>query len=245
MNAISDFFARHRKVAFELSGGKDSTAALYALESWWPQMTVYWCNPGRPAPEVQQHVYRIAQHLPHFVEVPGRRNEVWAKDGWPSDLIPIHFVPFGQLVRGAPHGEPAIQGRYDCCTRSLMNPLHERVLADGNTGIVRGQKDADELKGSLRSGAVHEGIEYLYPIEGWSNERVLLWLANRKISLPESYQHLDVSPDCLDCTAWWGERRSVYLKERHPEEFKKYQIRLRYIRSAIAQHLDDLNKEVM
>lgn len=245
MRNLSDFFMRHDKVAFELSGGKDSTAALYYLRPWWPCMTVYWCNTGRPAPEVLAHVRRIAGQVDRFVEVQGRRDEVWREHGWPSDLIPINYVPFGQMVRGAPAEEPGIQGRYDCCTRSLMNPLHERVLADGNTGIIRGQKNSDALKGSLRSGSLHDGIEYLYPIEHWTDERVYNYLTKEGVTLPSSYDVLDVSPDCLDCTAWWGERRSHWLRERHPEEFEKYQIRLRYIRSAINEHLNELNKEVM
>ncbi len=70
-------------------------------------------------------------------------------------------------------------------------------------------------------------------------------LRENSIALPSSYDLINVSPDCLNCTAWWGERRSVFLRERHPEAFEKYQVRMRYIRNAIRAEMAALDKEVM
>jgi 3'-phosphoadenosine 5'-phosphosulfate sulfotransferase (PAPS reductase)/FAD synthetase len=236
-------FNRHERIALQVSGGKDSTAALFALRPWWQRLTVYWLNTGHAPPEVRQHVDRLAALVPAFREVAGRRDATWQARGWPADLVPVHFTPFGQKVRGT--HLPLIQGRYECCWHSLMEPLQERMAQDGITLIVRGQKNADCMKGPLRSGDIEDGFEVYYPLQQWTDQQVYAYLRKLGVQLPQSYDVLNVSPDCIDCTAWWGEQRSAWLRAQHPDEFREYQVHLKYIRHAIGEHLRELDSEVM
>ena len=67
--------------------------------------------------------------------------------GWPTDLLPAQNTPVGRMVSGR---ELRLQGRFDCCARSLMLPLHERMKHDGITLIVRGQRDEEYAAQPLR-----------------------------------------------------------------------------------------------
>jgi phosphoadenosine phosphosulfate reductase len=231
---------RHERIAFQFSGGKDSFAALLLLQEHWPQMTVYWTNTGDPVPEVLAMVDQVRALVPHFVEIAGRVNEQIAAHGLPSDLVPTTSAPTGLIAYG---GGVALQDRFNCCYHSLMLPMQERMVADGVTLIVRGQKSADVMKSPLRSGALHDGIELLFPIEHWTDTDVFDYL-NGNAFVPEYYEHLTASPDCLTCSAYWGESRATWLKTKHPEAYQVYQGKLDVIREAVMPHIALFNLEV-
>jgi phosphoadenosine phosphosulfate reductase len=232
--------ARHDSIAFQFSGGKDSLAALFLLKDHWPQMTVYWTNTGDPVPEVLEVVERVRALVPHFVEIAGRVNEQIAAHGLPSDLVPTTSAPTGLLAYG---GGVALQDRFNCCYHSLMRPMQERMAADGITLIVRGQKSADVMKSPLRSGALLDGIELLFPLEHWSDTDVFDYL-NGNAFIPDYYVYLNASPDCLTCSAYWGESRAIWLKAKHPEAYQVYQGKLDVIRDAVMPHIALFNLEV-
>jgi hypothetical protein len=83
--------------------------------------------------------------------------------------VPVDNTPVGRLVSG----RNIASSRYDCCARALMNPMHQRMLADGITLIIRGQRDDEYAKAPMRSGDVQPGIEVLYPMQHMSAEQ--LW----------------------------------------------------------------------
>lgn len=231
---------RHERIAFQFSGGKDSLAALMRLKSCWSRMTVYWTNTGDPVPEVLAVVDKVRALVPHFVEIAGRVNDQILAHGLPSDLVPTTSAPTGLLAYG---GGVALQDRFQCCYHSLMLPMQERMAADGITLIVRGQKSSDTMKSPLRSGALSNGIELLFPIEHWSDDQVFQYLDGSAF-VPEYYEQLKASPDCLTCSAYWGESRAAWLKDKHPEAYQVYQSKLDVIRDAVMPHIALFNLEV-
>lgn len=239
---VESAFARHENIAFEFSGGKDSTAALYLLRDYWSRMTVYWCA-ADPLPELREYVHKVAAGLPHFVEVPGALEAAIKEFGLPTDVIPFDCTVAAHQV-GAGSGM-LLQDRYSCCYRSIMVPAHRAVLESGATLIVRGQKDGDDIKGPLRSGDVEGGVELLYPIAGWSDRNVFDYLRLCGIQIPRYYaEGMSHSFDCAVCTAWVHEPRGSYLKKYYPDLFDEYRKRLAIVAGAAQVAVNNLIDEV-
>lgn len=237
---IESVLNRHERIAMQFSGGKDSLAALMQLQPYWGEMTVYWTNTGDPVPEVREVVERVREMVPNFVEIAGRVNEQIASAGLPSDLVPTSSTPVGLAAYGR---GVMLQDRFQCCYRSLMEPMQERMAQDGITLIIRGQKSVDVLKSPLRSGAIENGIELLFPLEDWTDDQVFAWLEEHAF-VPSYYQELSASPDCLTCSAYWSEGRAGWLKRKHPEAYDAYQAKLDVIRQQVMPHIALFNLEV-
>jgi phosphoadenosine phosphosulfate reductase len=233
---------RHARIALQVSGGRDSLACLYLLRPFWNRLTVYWCNTGDAYPETVEIMQHVAALVPHFVEIDGRQPDVVAGFGLPSDIVPASHTPIG--IMGGDSFGPLIQDRYSCCSRVFMLPLHERMVADGITLVIRGQKDADKLKSPIRSGAVDLGIEYLFPIEDWSTSQVMDYLVAEGAPVPRFYDMLDGTPDCMTCSAYWEHGAAKYLKRYHPVQFVEVQRRLDVINEAVGKSIAHFNKEV-
>lgn len=225
---------RHERIGFQLSGGKDSIAALFLMRDYWDRMTVYWTNTGDAVPEVLEVIERLRTMVPNFVEIHGRVQEQIANYGLPSDLVPSTA---GLSER------PRLQDRFNCCYNSLMMPMHQRMHDDGVTLIVRGQKSADKLKSPLRSGAIENGVELFFPLEHWTDADVFAFLEDQAF-VPAYYQQLGASPDCLTCSAYWSEGRAAWLKDKHPEAYQAYQGKLDVIRETVMPLITLFNLEV-
>ena len=234
---------RHDRIAFQLSGGKDSVAALFLLKPFWNRFTVYFCDSGDSLPETYSIICRLAAILPRFQLIPGRVAETKARWGQPTDLLPwtsayaAHHHNAGET--------PLMQDRVACCSRSIMAPLHDWMIADEITLIIRGQKDADDLKGPLKSGDVVDGIEYLFPVQGWADEECFSFMRDNGIEPQRFYaEGMKQSADCATCTSWNGDDRAKYLKQYHPDKFQEYQRNMHVIAGAIAPALDNFRKEL-
>lgn len=238
---MNEIISRHERIALQFSGGKDSLACLYLMRPYWDRITIYWCNMGDAFPETVAQMARIREEVPHFVQIDGQQPEVIKQFGIPSDIVPTSATPMG--VSAASKGF-LIQDRYSCCVRSKMLPMHERMIADGITLIIRGQKKSDAEKGPLCSGQVDGGIEYLFPVEDWTDANVLAFLREQNVEIPRFYEMLNDAPDCMTCSAWWDKGESKYLKRYHIEKYEIVQERLDTIREAIAPHITDFNDEV-
>jgi phosphoadenosine phosphosulfate reductase len=238
---IDTILARHERIALQFSGGKDSLACLYLLRPYWDRITVYWLNTGDAYPETVQLAGMVRDMVPRFVEIAGRQPASIAGFGLPSDIVPASSTPMGVTVA---QGGVLIQDRYSCCARSIMVPLHERMFEDGVTLIIRGQRADDRLKAPIASGHVEAGIEYLFPIEGWSTQQVMTYLREQGAPVPRFYEVLDDAPDCLTCSAWWEKGEARYLKRYYPDAYGEVQRRLDIINLAIAPSIAAFNNEV-
>lgn len=233
---------RHQRIALQLSGGKDSLACLYLLRRYWDRLTVYWCNTGDPFPETVEIIEQVRREVPRFVEIVGRQPEVVEQFGLPSDIVPASHTPIGLLGSGKPG--PLIQDRYSCCYRVFMYPMHRRMLDDGITLIIRGQRADDALKAPVQSGHVEDGIEYLFPVENWTAAGVIDYLRTNGRPVPRFYQMLDSAPDCVTCSAYWEHGISAYLKQHHPQAHQVVQLRLDSIKTAVSDSIASFNREI-
>lgn len=238
---MEEIINRHERIALQLSGGKDSLACLYLLREHLGRITVYWLNTGRAFPETVQVIEAVRDFVPNLVEVAGNVDAVHQQFGIPSDIVPASATPIGNAVG---HSAQLIQDRYSCCFRTMMQPMHERMLADGITLIIRGQRNDDQLKPAVRSGTEEAGIEYLFPIEGWNQQQVMQYLREQGAPIPRFYEVLDEALDCMNCTAWWEKGAAKYMKRYHYPEYQEVQRRLDVINVAVSDHIAHFNKEV-
>lgn len=232
---------RHERIALQLSGGKDSLACLYLLRPYLDRITVYWLNTGRAFPETVQTINAVREFIPNFVEITSDVDTVHRQFGIPSDIVPASGTGIGQMVG---HDAPLIQDRYSCCFATIMRPMFERMVADGITLVIRGQRNDDELKPAVRSGMSEFGIEYLFPIEDWTAKQVLDFLNTKMAPIPRFYEMLDEAPDCMTCSAWWEKGAAKYLKRYHHPAYLDLQGRLDAINRAVSEHIVNFNKEV-
>ena len=239
---VEAVLARHERIALQVSGGRDSIACLYLLRPYWGRLTIYWCNTGAAFPETVSIMRQVRQMVPHFVEIDGRQPQVIAMHGLPSDIVPTARTRGGLAVSG--QQAPMMQDRYDCCARTMMMPTQERMAADGVTLIIRGQRNADKLKSPLRSGAVVDGFELLFPIEDWSTREVMEYLHEQAAPVARFYEMMDSAPDCMTCSAWWENGAAGYLKRYHHPQYIEVQKRLDIINQAVGEHIAAFNKEV-
>lgn len=227
---IESAFARHERIGFQFSGGRDSTAALYLLRPYWDRMTVYHLDTGDQFPETRSVVARVALEVPIttiYSDVEAYRTS----QGVPSDLVPVDNSREGRLVSGA---TVKIVSRYECCYQNLMRPLHSRMLRDDITLLVRGQRDDEYATQPMRSGDVERGLEALYPIQSWTGEQVSEYLHTNDLPLAAFYERgARRAPECMGCTAWWDEGRVAYLKTYHPVKFVEYKKRMSVVQGAI------------
>jgi phosphoadenosine phosphosulfate reductase len=239
---MHDIIERHQNIALQLSGGKDSLACLFLMKPYLDKITVYWCNTGAAYPETVDLMEQIRSWVPNFVEIEGQQPAVIREFGIPTDILPASRTPMGVAATG--NEAHTMQDRYSCCLRSFMLPMHERMVSDGITLIIRGQKNSDKLKGPLRSGQVDGGIEYLFPIEDWTSEQVMAYLREQKAPIPRFYEVLDSAPDCVTCSAYWEEGAVKYLKRYHYQQYQEVQHRLAIISEAVSDHIANFNVEV-
>jgi len=131
-----------------------------------------------------------------------------------------------------------IISRYECCSRALMTPMHDRMKADGITLIIRGQRDDEYASPPKRSGDVADGFEVLYPIQSWGAPDVDRYLADHQMPVAPFYERgARRAPECMGCTAWWDEGRAEYLRQHHPKAHLAYTERMQVIRGEISRQL--------
>lgn len=232
--------SRHQKIALSFSGGKDSLACVHLLRDHLDRLTVYHLDTGDLLPEMMESVARVEAFAPHFVRVRTDVNAWIAQHGMPTDLLPHGSHPVGRAM-----GEERTRlvPRYDCCWLNLMLPLYSRVVADGNTLLIRGTKQVDMARLPLASGDTADGVELYYPLQGWTNDDVFTFLRAAGAPVPRVYDHVVNAPECARCSAWWGEKRAAYLKRFHPELFADYDARLQQVIDEIAPALANLRRE--
>lgn len=234
--AIEAALARHERVGFQLSGGRDSTAALYAMRPYWGRMTVYTLDTGDRFPETAAVIDAIEADLGSpVVRIETSVEYVREHIGLASDLAPTaNATELGRMVSGE---ELRIIDRYECCWHAVMAPMHQRMLDDGITLIVRGQRDSDYARTPTRSGDGDGERELLYPIQHWSDADVMDFITRCDLPVAAFYaEGLKTAPECMSCTAWWDEGRFEYLRKHHPDTHAAVKVRMRQIKIAVDRH---------
>lgn len=222
------------KTALQFSGGKDSLACLYLWRDKLDETVVMWCNSGAAYPETLEQMQRIKSWVPHFLEVNGDQPTVIEQHGYPSDVVPVINSAQGSWVNQSLTG-PKIQSFIDCCARSLWAPMYNAVKQLGITRVVRGQRNDETLTGPVRNGHVYDGIEYLLPIQDWSEADVFAYLKEVGAELPPYYATGErTSRDCWSCTAYRFESRER-TNNLKGEQREIVFARLDQIRAAIAE----------
>jgi phosphoadenosine phosphosulfate reductase len=231
---VASAFARHRRIGFQFSGGRDSTAALYLLRPYWDRMTVYHLDTGDQFPETRAVVEAVERDMGKpMTRIAGDVEAVREQYGLATDLLPVDNTALGRMVSGK---SVKLISRFDCCYLSLMKPMQARMVADGITLVVRGQRDDEYHQPPLRSGDGEGGIEALYPIQDWTGDEVSAYLVARGLPLAPFYERgARRAPECMGCTAWWDEGRAAYLRKWHPVAFTQYQQRMGVVKNQIHQ----------
>lgn len=232
-----DIFNRHQRVALQFSGGKDSMACLYLLRPYLDRITVYWVNAGDEFPETVAVIERCKSFIPNFVEVSSDSVAWREKHGVVSDLVPTDATPLAKI---GGFGSMLVSDRFACCFSNLMKPMYERMQADRITCVIRGQKLCDMPRVPFRSGDSQDGVEFFYPIEGWSNDDVFAYLRSVDAPIHPCYDFGSYGANCSTCTAWWNESQHEFRRVRHPEIHSKVLPVMAQLRGAIQSHWDAL-----
>lgn len=235
-----DPLKHHKRIALQVSGGRDSLACLYLLREHLDLITVYWLNTGNAFPETLEVIEHVKSMAPKFVEIAGNQSDVLAKYGMPSDVVPRTATQFGNAIG---QSRLLLQDSYSCCYRVVMEPMHRRMMVDDITLIIRGQRANDGHRSPVNSGDHEYGIEYLFPIEGWTAEQVDAYLSEQGAPRLRFYEYLETAPDCMNCTGWWSEGRGEYLRKFHPGHYKRYREALSLICSETMPHIDSFTAE--
>lgn len=238
--SAANVLARHRKIGFQFSGGRDSLAALYLMEPYWKAMTVYHLDNGDQYPELKA-VVDLARRDVDIVTVHSDAMQSRMDFGLPSDLTPADNTGMGRALTGR---GLAVQGRFECCSRVIMQPLHDRMLADGVSLIVRGVRASDFAKPhQFMSGYVGEGIELLYPIEDWTDDQVGRFLEARGLPIARFYSEgVSETPECMGCTAWWDTGHLQYLAKFYPARFENTRRSILLIRAEVDRQYAQLKE---
>lgn len=217
-------------------------ACLYLLRDHLHLITVYWLNTGNAYPETMEAIAHARTIAPNFVEIQGNQPQVIEQYGIPTDILPRSSTVLGVAVG---QSRTLMQDSYACCYRVVMEPMHKRMLEDGVTLIIRGQRADDGHRSPLNSGESEQGVEYLFPIEGWTEAQVDQYLAEQGAPRLRFYDYMSTTPDCMGCTGWWSEGRAKYLRQFHPEQYERYHFALRLICSETMPHIEHFNQEFM
>ena len=217
----------------QFSGGRDSLACLYLLKEQWNDLTVVWMNAGAPWPQTVEQMEEIKKLVPHFLEITGDvlgQNEAF---GIPSDIVPITNSLQGQIARGK--DDVTIQSWMNCCGMNIWGPMWDKMMELKPERIYRGQRKEEKYTSPVESGMTIGGIEYIFPLEDWSDLQVDKFLVQQGVNLPAFYEFSDKSLDCWHCTAYLDERvRQIqWLKLHEPEKHAKIAENLLKIRGAV------------
>jgi phosphoadenosine phosphosulfate reductase len=239
---VKEVFDRHEHGVLQFSGGKESLACLELTRPWWDKLTVIWVDSGDSFPETREQMMRVADTVPYFMAVKANQPQHILDFGLPADVLGVWNTPGGREFR--PGDQIRLQDPLMCCKTNRWDPMQNAIRVIGATLVVRGQRKNDRHKGPQRSGQVLDGVEYLFPLEGWDESRVLGFLLEKGIELPRSYEFNKSSLDCQHCTAFLGENQGKlkYMDKYHPEVADVVRFRLRTIRRAVQEEMAPLNQ---
>lgn len=219
-------------LALAFSGGKDSLACWYLYREQGPH--VIFVNTGKAYPETLEIVARVRDESDGFTEIHSDQEGQIARNGLPSDVVPVNWTALGFQITGAK--SVMVQSYLGCCHDNISRPLMDAAKRLGVTQLIRGQRKDEAHKSPAVDGSVHEGIEFLHPIEDWTEAQVFAFLAAH-MEIPKHYAIKHSSLDCFDCTAYRkdSEDRVEWMRVKYPALYDKYAVRAAALAQAIAE----------
>ena len=191
--------------ALQFSGGKDSLALLHLWREKLDHTLVCWVNTGAAYPDTVRQMFQIAANVPHFLEINSDQPGNVKENGYPTDLVPLHFIPQGRAAVTTER-DYRIQDTFSCCSANIWVPLAQAMKAHGITTVLRGQKNSDKYKAPFKSGYSQDGVTYIFPLEEWTDADVFKYLAENNQALPAHYSRGErKSHDCWNCTGYLDE----------------------------------------
>ncbi len=190
----------------QFSGGKDSLACLYLYRDSWKDsdFCAAWVNTGAAYPEAEAFIRSFGDKL-RLVEITTNQPEFIERNGFPSDVIPVAYTNIGHAIG---LDSPFLISDYlSCCSHNIWQPMDRAMREIKATTIIRGQRLSEVRKSPLRDGHVENGVTYLYPLEDWSEQKVLDYLKEQDAPLPAYYATERTSRDCWSCTAYLDENK--------------------------------------
>jgi 3'-phosphoadenosine 5'-phosphosulfate sulfotransferase (PAPS reductase)/FAD synthetase len=230
---MKNFFEKHQKLALMFSGGKDSIICLDLIKEYLDKTVVIWVNTGANFPEVVSFIEKVKTKVPNFMEIKTNQPKVILEKGYPVDVLPINYTDLGQVCTS--NKALKLRSYFDCCGENFWWPCYEAIKNLGITGVIKGQRLAESHKSPVKSGEYHDGIEYFFPLENWSDKQVIDYLEKNGLLNEERLKIGHSSLDCWNCTAYLNDskNRMQYIKINHPEKFKEIKIILEQINHAV------------
>lgn len=214
----------HERIVLQFSGGKDSLALLYLFKAHLGCVTVLHCDAGDQLPEMQKLVDVVEANVPAFHRVKSDAPAWIAKNGLPSDLVPIRCHPIVALIHREA-GHPIVP-MTDCCAANRWQPMNAALVELRPSLVIHGQRRTD-LMGwdkTVRGDTVKTpgGWESWAAISEWSDDDVMAYLREVRAPILPWYSHRAHAPECATCPASWSEGRGAYLRKHHPELADRY-----------------------
>jgi 3'-phosphoadenosine 5'-phosphosulfate sulfotransferase (PAPS reductase)/FAD synthetase len=191
---------------------------------------------GKTYPETQAMVEFASTIVPVQI-VETDRDAQNAREGIPSDIVPVNWTRLGQQMTGP---KPVMVQNYQiCCFENIALPIVNAAKALKADEIVYGQRDNEVHRSTSKDGDRVEGMIRLHPIEGWTSDQVLRYLETKMKVPPHFYIINHSSLDCYDCTAYVPETKDlkVYTQAIYPEFYKQYLERKELLDVALTEAL--------
>ena len=206
-------------------------------------MTVYFADSGDSFPETRDVIARLENMLGFkAVRVSADAPRWRALHGDPTDVLPVSATPFGRMLGG---GAVKLCSAHECCAINKMIPMHQRMLSDGITCIVRGVRNGDYVTPPTMDGSRLEGFDFLYPIWNWDAEDVDAYLREHDLHCGPWYaEGAKSTRECMTCTAYWDDGRQAYMRRHHPQAWQAYRAKLADIKQALAGDLALLEEQL-
>lgn len=219
--------------ALAFSGGKDSWACLHLVRETLD--CAIFVDTGFAYPDTIEQVNLAAALLPMHI-VQSHRAAQNEREGLPSDVVPVEWTTLGQRMTS--DKSVTIQSQFQCCYENLARPLLQKAHELGVTELVYGQRSDEAHRSTSHDGDSVEGIVRRHPIEGWTRQQVLDYLATN-MTIPPHFSLTHSSLDCYDCTGFTAASRDrvAWMRERYPERYLVYAHRANALTSALQEAL--------
>ena len=217
LNATIDAIHNAKKPLLQLSGGRDSLCALFVLiEHGCRDFDIAHLNTGDAPEETRRITNEIKQLFGDRLHIIDSDSfAVREEFGTPSPMIRSEEVNQAWAVCSSKKFH--IQSQFDCCARTTMLPMMEFTLRGGYDLIIRGCRDAEELKTPVEHLGYSDGVTLVYPIYDWSHDEVNEFLRQRGV-LPSFYEYTDYGINCVTCPAFWGNGHQAWVEKHHPDK---------------------------